>query len=80
MQCRLGSCLIINALDNVNFTMNKGDKIGVVCSEAAALTLFFDVLAGKVEPANGTIEFGQTIEMAYLPNGHGWYIAARDGI
>ena len=54
--------------DNVNFTMNRGDKIGVVCEESAALTAFFDVLAGESPADNGEIEFGQTIQFAYLPN------------
>ncbi len=53
---------------NVTFTMNKGEKIALLCRESAALTTFYDVLAGKVEPDSGKIEFGQTISPEYLPN------------
>jgi len=54
--------------NNVSLTMNKGDKIGLLSRESAALTAFFNVLAGKTEADSGSFEFGQTITTAYLPN------------
>jgi ATPase subunit of ABC transporter with duplicated ATPase domains len=48
--------------------MNKGDKIGLLSRDSTAVTAFYDVLAGKVAPDSGTIEYGQTISNAYLPN------------
>ncbi len=53
---------------NVSFIMNKGEKIALFARESAALTAFYDVLSGKTEQSSGTIEFGQTITNAYLPN------------
>ena len=53
---------------NVSFIMNKGEKIALFCRESAAITAFYDVLSGKTEATTGTIEFGQTITKAYLPN------------
>ncbi len=53
---------------NVSFTMNRGEKISLFCRESAAITAFYDVLSGKTEATTGTIEFGQTITKAYLPN------------
>jgi len=53
---------------NVSFTMNKGEKISLFSRESAAITAFYDVLSGKTEATTGTIEFGQTITKAYLPN------------
>ena len=53
---------------NINFTLNKGDKIGVISKDPAALTAFFNVLAGVDSPEDGVVEFGQTIQVAYLPN------------
>ncbi len=53
---------------NVSFTMNSPDKIALVSKEAAALTAFYEVLAGIQEPDSGTIEWGQTITPQYLPN------------
>ncbi|NNC94847.1 MAG: ATP-binding cassette domain-containing protein [Chitinophagales bacterium] len=53
---------------NVSFTMNKGDKIAVICKESSVLTTFFNVIAGKEKADSGVIEFGQTITFDYLPN------------
>ncbi len=53
---------------NVTFTMNKGDKIALISRESAAISAFYDVLAGNTEPDSGVIEWGQTITNAYLPN------------
>ena len=48
--------------------MNEGEKVGIICDRAAAMTAFFDVISGKEEPDSGTIAWGQTIQYAYLPN------------
>ena len=53
---------------NVNFTMNKGDKIALFGKDSGALTAFFEVLSGEAKADTGTIEFGQTITVSYLPN------------
>ncbi len=53
---------------DVSFTMNQKEKIALIGKDSAALNAFFEVLAGKTEPDNGTIEFGQTITVEYLPN------------
>lgn len=53
---------------NVSFTMNKGDKISLLSRDSAALTAFYEIMAGKDEADQGTIEYGQTILVEYLPN------------
>lgn len=53
---------------HVDFTMNHGEKIALLSRESAALTAFFEIVAGKLPPATGQIEFGQTITYDYLPN------------
>ena len=52
---------------DVSFTMNRGDKIGLIAPESTAVTSFFNVLAGIEKADAGTFEFGQTITTAYLP-------------
>ena len=54
--------------DQVSFTMNRGDKIALLCREAAACTAFYEILAGRAEADSGTIEWGQTITRSYVPN------------
>ena len=53
---------------NVDFTMNRGEKISLVGKDSAAINAFYDVLSGETEADSGTIEFGQTITNDYLPN------------
>ncbi len=53
---------------NVSFTMNKGDKIGLICKDSPTLTAFYQILSGAEEADSGTIEWGQTIKFEYLPN------------
>jgi len=53
---------------NVSFTMNSKEKIALLSNESAAITAFFEVLGGNTQPDSGTIEWGQTITKAYLPN------------
>ena len=52
---------------NVSFTMNAGEKIGLLSRDSSAINAFFDVLAGVVPADSGTIEYGQTITKEYLP-------------
>ncbi|MCL4131450.1 UNVERIFIED_CONTAM: hypothetical protein GTU68_001447 [Idotea baltica] len=52
---------------DVNFIMNKGDKIALISRDAVAINEFFDVVSGEKQPDSGTIEWGQTITMGYLP-------------
>ncbi len=52
---------------DVSFTFEKDDKIALYSRDAAAMSAFFEVLSGKEPADSGTIEWGQTITMAYLP-------------
>lgn len=53
---------------NVSFTMNHGEKIGLLSRDSALLTAFYEVLAGKKEASSGIMEWGQTITVDYMPN------------
>ena len=53
---------------DVNFYVNRGDKIAVISKDSLAVTTFFRVLNGELEPTSGSFKFGQTITSAYLPN------------
>ena len=54
-------------LTNVDFTINKGDKISVISKEGLATTAFYQILDGAIQADSGEFEFGQTITSAYLP-------------
>lgn len=53
---------------NINFTINKGDKIAVVADDQLAITAFFEIINGRMKADSGTYEWGTTVTTAYLPN------------
>lgn len=52
---------------NVTFEASKGDKIVFVSNDPRAMSVFFEILNGSMEPDSGTVKWGQTITRAYLP-------------
>jgi ATPase subunit of ABC transporter with duplicated ATPase domains len=58
---------------NLDINVQKGDKIAVLSRNAMAITSLFQILMGEIQPDSGTIEFGQTITKAYLPNDNSSY-------
>lgn len=60
-------------LNNLNFTLRKGDKIAVLSKESIAPTTLYKILAGEIQPDAGTFEWGVTITKAYLPNDNSEY-------
>ena len=52
---------------DLNFTVNKNDKIVFLSRDSRALTTLFEILKGHIKPDHGTFEWGQTIVKAYLP-------------
>ena len=52
---------------DVEFTINKGDKIAILSKDGLATTAFYDILNRTNNASEGSFEFGQTITTAYLP-------------
>ena len=53
---------------DINFTVNKGDKIAFVSRNTLALNTFFKILWGDLNPTAGKFNWGVTVTMGYLPN------------
>lgn len=53
--------------DNVNFTVEKGDKIVFLSHDPRAMTALFEIINGNREAQAGTFNWGVTITTAYLP-------------
>lgn len=53
---------------NLDFFVNKGDKIAFLSNDSLAITALFKILNEEIKPDSGTYKFGQTITKAYLPN------------
>ena len=53
--------------ENISFSINEGDKVALICNNALATTMFFDILAGKEQADSGTVHWGKTVKFGYLP-------------
>lgn len=60
-------------LDNISFTVNKGDKIAFVGTDGIAKTTLFQILAGEMEPDSGTYKWGITTSQSYFPQDNSEY-------
>ena len=65
---------------NINFIVNKGDKIAFISKNSLAVTQFFEVLNGKIKADSGDITIGTTIKSAYLPNDNSEYFNAKESL
>ena len=52
---------------DVNFQIEKGDKVAFLSHDPRAMTALFEIINGRRQPDSGTYEWGQTITTAYLP-------------
>ena len=53
--------------DNVNFTIEKGDKVVFLSRDPRAMTALFEIINGNRQAQAGTFNWGITITTAYLP-------------
>ncbi|MDD3367280.1 MAG: ATP-binding cassette domain-containing protein [Lachnospiraceae bacterium] len=54
-------------LDNISFIVNHDDKIAFVGGNELAKTTLFQILAGELEPDEGSFKWGVTTSQAYFP-------------
>ena len=52
---------------DVNFQIEKGDKVAFLSHDPRAMTALFEIINGNRKADEGTYEWGQTITTAYLP-------------
>lgn len=67
----------VKILDNISFTVNKGDKIIILSKNEAARSTLFKILMGEIEPDSGTYKWGITTKRDYLPKDNGEFF---DGV
>ena len=61
----------VKVLDHLSFTINHDDKVAFVGSNELAKTTLFRILAGELEPDEGTYKWGITTSQAYFPKDSG---------
>ena len=70
----------VKVLDHVSFTINHDDKVAFVGSNELAKTTLFRILAGELEPDEGTYKWGITTSQAYFPKDSGKEFDSNDTI
>ena len=55
-------------LNNVSFTVRKGQKVVFLAKSEVVTSFLFKILMGEVQPEAGKIDWGITTTRAYLPN------------
>ena len=57
----------VKVLDNISFTLGHNDKVAFVGANEQAITTFFRILMGELEPDEGNYKWGVTTSQAYFP-------------
>jgi ATPase subunit of ABC transporter with duplicated ATPase domains len=70
----------VTLFSDITFRLRRGDKVGIVSKDHLAISKFFEVLTGEEKAETGTIEWGQTIQTAYLPNDNSKYFSGSDNL
>jgi ATPase subunit of ABC transporter with duplicated ATPase domains len=63
----------VSMFEDLNLTVNKGDKIAFVGAHSLAKTTLFQILAGELQPDKGSFRWGVTISNAYFPKENNAY-------
>jgi ATPase subunit of ABC transporter with duplicated ATPase domains len=58
---------------DLNFTLNKGDKVAIISKNSVAITALFEILNDRSKADTGDFTYGTTITTAYLPNDNSEY-------
>ena len=68
----------VKVLDKVSFIVGHDEKIAFVGDNENAHTALFKILAGEMEPDEGTVKWGQTATFSYFPKDNTPYFQDND--
>lgn len=57
----------VKVLDDISFIIGREDKVAFVGSNTIAATTLFQILAGEMEPDEGSYKWGVTTSFSYFP-------------
>ena len=63
----------VKLIDNLSFSLTKGDKAVFLNNNDLANTVLFQLLMGEIEPDAGEINWGVTITKDYFPSDNSTY-------
>lgn len=56
-----------NVLNNISFTLNKGDKVAFISDNEIAITTLFKILVGEMTADKGQFKWGVSTSRSYFP-------------
>ncbi len=62
LEKRYGDTMILNGVD---LQLEPGDRIGIMGPNGAGKSTLLDILAGKTAPDGGSVQWGDTVRLAY---------------
>ena len=65
---------------DVNFTVNKGDKIALLSRDPLAITSFFNIITANAMADSGSYEWGSTVTHAYLPQENNEFFTGENNL
>jgi ATPase subunit of ABC transporter with duplicated ATPase domains len=68
----------VKILDNISFSLSKGEKIAFVSPNDLSLTTLFQILAGELEPDQGQVSWGVTTSLSYFPTENSSYFNGNE--
>ncbi|MFS0750227.1 ABC-F family ATP-binding cassette domain-containing protein [Oceanobacillus sp. 1P07AA] len=63
----------VKVLDNISFTLNPNDKVALIGKNDIANTTLLQILAGELEPDEGSFKWGITTSQSYFPKDNSEY-------
>ena len=70
----------VKLLDNISFTLGQDDKVAFVGPNVNATTALFKILAGEMEPDEGSYKWGVTTTQTYIPKDNTAEFTSEDSI
>ena len=67
-------------LDNVRFSLKKGEKVVFLGNNSLAVTTLFEILAGNLKPDSGSYEWGVTTSLGYFPSDNKKFFDTKDNL
>ena len=64
--------------ENLSFTVGRDEKIGIVGKNSKAITMLYEILAGKETADKGYYKWGKTITTTYLPQNNDDFFVGCD--
>lgn len=65
--------------ENLRFSLNRGERMTITGNDVATSTLL-SVLAGETKPDEGTLKWGRSVNLGYLPKDHQQYFDTQKNL